>query len=165
LGIGIAGSSRIARSTSRSSSYPTRSTAREWRPTASRRRDLHGVDGVWLLPGTPDRDDDAAYDAIRHCLQARTPFLGTCGGFQFACIELARTTATVTAPAHAESDLDGEQLVIVALARSLCGERRLVRPVAGTRLASICGPEPFGGFHFCGYGLAEGYPRSSRQPE
>ena len=24
-------------------------------------RDLDGVDGVWLLPGTPYRDDDAAY--------------------------------------------------------------------------------------------------------
>ncbi len=119
--------------------------------------DLDAVDGVWLLPGTPYRDDDAAYRAIRHCVQARKPFLGTCGGFQYACIELARELGIATAPAHAESDPDGEQLVIVALRCSLYGELRTVRPVAGTRLASICGSEPFEGFHFCGYGLADQY--------
>jgi CTP synthase (UTP-ammonia lyase) len=118
-------------------------------------RDLEGVDGIWLLPGTPYRDDDAAYDAIRHCLKAGTPFLGTCGGFQYACVELARALADVTGAAHAESDPDGDQLVIVPMACSLYGERRTVWPVAGTRLASICGSEPFEGFHFCGYGLAK----------
>jgi CTP synthase (UTP-ammonia lyase) len=117
-------------------------------------RDLGGVDGVWLLPGTPYRDDGAAYDAIGHCLERGTPFLGTCGGFQYACVELARALAGVTGAAHAESDPDGEEHVIVRLACSLYGELRTVRPVAGTRLASICGAEPFEGFHFCGYGLA-----------
>jgi CTP synthase (UTP-ammonia lyase) len=28
-------------------------------------------------------------------------------------------------------------------------------PVAGTRLAEICGVEPFDGFHWCGFGLDE----------
>ena len=54
--------------------------------------------GVWLLPGTPYRDDDAAYAAIRHCLDTGTPFLGTCGGFQYACVELARRLAGVARP-------------------------------------------------------------------
>ena len=44
-------------------------------------RDLIGVSGVWLLPGTPYRDAGAAFAAIRHCLDTGTPFLGTCGGF------------------------------------------------------------------------------------
>jgi CTP synthase (UTP-ammonia lyase) len=129
---------------------------RSWVATDSgAARELEGVDGIWLLPGTPYRDDNAAFDAIRHCLKTGTPFLGTCGGFQYACVELARARAGVTGAAHAESDPDGEQLVIVPLACSLYGERRTVRPVADTRLASICGSDPFEGFHFCGYGLAE----------
>ena len=41
------------------------------------------------------------------------------------------------------------------LACSLYGETREVTPVAGTRLAAICGDEPFEGFHWCGYGLAD----------
>src|ERR1700677_3413088 len=48
-------------------------------------RDLESADGVWLLPGTPYRDDATAYAAIEHCRVSGTPFLGTCGGFQYAC--------------------------------------------------------------------------------
>lgn len=118
-------------------------------------RQLESVDGVWLLPGTPYRDDHVGYQAVRHCLDTGTPFLGTCGGFQYACIELARRLAGVEAAAHAETDPDADELVVVPLRCSLYGERRLVTPVAGTRLAAICGTQPFQGFHFCGYGLAD----------
>jgi hypothetical protein len=31
-------------------------------------RDLASADGIWLLPGTPSRDDQVAFDAIAHCL-------------------------------------------------------------------------------------------------
>jgi hypothetical protein len=46
-------------------------------------------------------------------------------------VELARALAGVTGAAHAESDSDGEELVIVPLACSLYGELRTVRPVGG----------------------------------
>ena len=116
--------------------------------------DLGAADGVWLLPGTPYRDDAAAYRAVAHCLDTGTPFLGTCGGFQYACVELARR-AGVAGAAHAESDPGAEDPVVAPLACSLYGEEREVRPVPGTRLASIVGAEPFSGFYFCGFGLAE----------
>ena len=68
----------------------------EWTPTDSRQaRQLDAVDGVWLLPGTPYRDDEAAYAAIAHCRVSGTPFLGTCGGFQYGCVELARSLAGI----------------------------------------------------------------------
>jgi CTP synthase (UTP-ammonia lyase) len=120
-------------------------------------RDLAAADGVWLLPGTPYRDDDAAFAAIRHCLATGTPFLGTCGGFQYACVELARMRAGVSAAASAEAAPDGEALVVVPLSCTLYGERRTVTPVAGTRVAAICGEVPFPGHHHCGYGLSEAY--------
>ena len=126
-------------------------------------RDLGAAAGVWLLMGSPYRDDAAAFAAIRHCLGTGTPFLGTCGGFQYACIELARSLAGVTGAAHAETEPDAESPVIAPLACKLFGERRLVRPAAGTRLAEICGEEPFEGFHFCGYGLADGYAEALRE--
>lgn len=120
-------------------------------------RSLADADGVWLLPGTPYRDDKAAFAAIDHCLDTGTPFLGTCGGFQYACVGLARSRAGVAAAAHAESDPDAEAPVVAPLACSLYGERRTVTPVPGTRLAAICGEAPFEGFHWCGYGLADAY--------
>jgi CTP synthase (UTP-ammonia lyase) len=115
---------------------------------------LDDVDGVWLVPGSPYRDDGAAYNAIAHCLRTGTPFLGTCAGFQYACVHLARTRAGRADAAHAESEPDATDPVVVALACSLYGERRTVTPVAGTRLATICGQRPFEGFHWCGFGLA-----------
>ncbi len=128
----------------------------EWIATQSERAgDLREVDGVWLLPGTPYRNNEAAYLAIRHCIETRTPFLGTCGGFQYACVELARTMADAAGAAHAETEPDGAELVIEPLTCSLYGERRTVVPVAGTRLAASCGAEPFEGYHHCGYGLAD----------
>jgi CTP synthase (UTP-ammonia lyase) len=119
-------------------------------------RDLESADGVWLLPGTPYRDDAAAYAAIEHCRVSGTPFLGTCGGFQYACVGLARSLAGIEGAAHAESDPDTGQLVIVPLRCSLYGEHRQVEPVPGTLLARICGDQPFAGFHWCGYGLDPG---------
>ena len=120
-------------------------------------RELDRYDGIWLLPGTPYRDDDAARAAIHHCLETGTPFLGTCGGFQYACVELARSLAGVSGATSAELDPDGDALVVAPLACTLYGERRTVTPVPGTRLAAICGAEPFEGHHHCGYGLADAY--------
>jgi CTP synthase (UTP-ammonia lyase) len=126
-----------------------------WTATDSREaRELESADGVWLLPGTPYRDDAAAYAAIAHCRRSGTPFLGTCGGFQYACVDLARALAGIAGAAHAESaDAGAGELVVVPLRCSLYGERRLVEPVPGTRLAQSCGDQPFTGFHWCGYGL------------
>jgi CTP synthase (UTP-ammonia lyase) len=118
--------------------------------------DLESADGVWLLPGTPYRVDEAAYAAIEYCRRSGTPFLGTCGGFQYACVSLARSLAGIGGAAHAESDPDASQLVVVPLRCSLYGERRQVEPVPGTLLARICGDQPFSGFHWCGYGLDPG---------
>jgi CTP synthase (UTP-ammonia lyase) len=122
-----------------------------------RARDLGEADAVWLLPGTPYRNDGAAHAAIRHCLDTDTPFLGTCGGFQYACVELARSRAGLAAADSAELSPDGEELVVVPLACTLYGERRTVTPVLGTRLADVCGDAPFDGYHHCGYGLADEY--------
>jgi CTP synthase (UTP-ammonia lyase) len=116
-------------------------------------RALDEVDGVWLLPGSPYRDDHAAYAAIAHCLETDTPYLGTCAGFQYACVQLMRTWADRPQAAHAETDPDDPHPVVRALACTLYGERRRVTPVPHTRLATICGTEPFDGYHHCGFGL------------
>src|SRR6185312_17098660 len=50
-----------------------------------------------------------------------------------------------------------DALVVAPLTCALHGERRTVTPVPGTRLAAICGAEPFEGHHQCGYGLAAAY--------
>jgi len=119
---------------------------------SSAARDLAGVDGVWLVSGGPYKDDDAVLAAIDYCIDSGTPFLGTCSGFQYACIAVVRRQGLEAI--HSEAEPDAADPIIARLACSLYSEERLVVPVAGTRLASICGSEPFLGFHYCGFGLA-----------
>jgi CTP synthase (UTP-ammonia lyase) len=114
-------------------------------------RALDGFDGVWMLPGTPYRDDAAALAAIDWARDAGTPLLGTCGGFQYAALSLLGPDAV-----HAEVSPGAADAEIAPLACSLVGEEREVTPVPGTRLAAICGAAPFTGFHFCNYGLSDG---------
>jgi len=124
---------------------------------------LDDVDGVWLAPGTPYRDDDAVYALIAHARSGGIPFLGTCGGFQYALVEFARNVAGIADAAHAESDPHAPEPVVGMLGCSLVGARRTVRSVPGTRLAELCGTDPFPGFHWCNYGLRPEWSEQLRQ--
>jgi CTP synthase (UTP-ammonia lyase) len=126
-----------------------------WLPTEGAR--LEGFDGVWVLPGTPYRDDDAVDAAIGFAREQGMPILGTCGGFQYMTVEFARNAAGIAGAAHAETDPDAEDVVVARLSCSLVGEERMVSAVPGTRLASLCGIEPFAGFHWCNFGLSAAY--------
>jgi CTP synthase (UTP-ammonia lyase) len=118
---------------------------------------LDGYDGVWVLPGTPYRDDAAVDAAIRVARERGMPILGTCGGFQYMAVEYARNAVSIAGASHEETDPDGGEIVVGRLSCSLIGEQRTVVAVPGTRLASLCGLEPFTGFHWCNYGLSDAY--------
>jgi len=114
---------------------------------------LAEADGVWAVPGTPYADEAAVHAVLRHRREEGLPTLGTCGGFQHMVLEFARNRIGVHEAAHEETEPDAEQVVVSALSCSLVGERRPVTAVPGTRMAEICGHEPFDGFHFCTYGV------------
>ena len=118
-------------------------------------RHTGAYDGVWIAPGSPYRDDETVFRAIGIARALGQPLLGTCAGFQYAVLEIARNTSIDAG--HAENPGDARDIVIDRLACGLYGERRQVRPVAGTRFAAACGDEPFDGYHFCGYGLNPEY--------
>src|SRR5829696_592648 len=124
---------------------------------------LDEADGVWLAPGTPYRDDGAVYALIREVRERGVPFLGTCGGFQYSLVEFARNVAGIADATHEESDPHAPEPVVGMLGCSLVGARRTVTPVPGTRLAELCGTEPFPGFHWCNYGLRPEWSEQLRQ--
>ena len=129
----------------------------EWLPTDGPwAGDLAGFDGIWLVPGSPYADDSAAYAAVTWARERDVPFLGTCGGLQYAVVEFFRNVLGVTEASHAESDGVADTNVVKALACSLMGEERLVRPVPGTRFSDLVGGQPFVGMHYCSYGPALG---------
>jgi CTP synthase (UTP-ammonia lyase) len=125
----------------------------EWMATdGDRVTDLSGSNGVWLTPGSPYANDAAAYDAVRWARENDVPFLGTCGGLQYAVVEYFRNVLGVGDASHAESDGAGGSTVIHQLACSLHGQERLVRPVPSTRFARLVDDEAFIGMHYCAYG-------------
>jgi CTP synthase (UTP-ammonia lyase) len=115
---------------------------------------LARFDALWIVPGTPYRDDAAVYAAAEAARVGGVPILGTCGGFQYMMVEYARNVAGIADAAHAETDPDAVLHAVAPLACSLVGQERTVTTVPGTRVAALCGTAPFAGFHFCSYGLA-----------
>src|ERR1044071_3154400 len=66
----------------------------QWIPTpslleAGALRALQSFDGLWASPGSPYLSFDGMLNGIRFAREQNWPFLGTCGGFQYALIELA----------------------------------------------------------------------------
>jgi CTP synthase (UTP-ammonia lyase) len=120
-----------------------------WVPTDSG-ADLTSYDGVWLVPGSPYADDAAVLRALTAVREGGVPFLGTCGGMQYAVVEFARSVLGDAEASHAESDGEAPGNVVSALACSLDGKERLVTPVPGSRFAEWV-REPFVGMHFCSY--------------
>jgi len=115
------------------------------------------ADGLWLIPGTPYKNDEVAYQAIEHARTSNQPFLGSCGGFQYALVEFARNVAGITHAQHGELSPHSDTQVVSSLSCSLIAQERQIRPVKQTRLAEICGEAAFNGFHFCNYGLSAEY--------
>lgn len=125
----------------------------EWLPTdGDRVRHLEGFDAIWVTPGSPYANDSAVYDAVTWARERDVPFLGTCGGLQYAVVEYFRNVLHVSDASHAESESVDAGNVVHVLACSLQGEERVVRPIEGTRLWELVGGEPFIGMHYCSYG-------------
>ena len=117
---------------------------------------LGHVDAVWCVPASPYRSTEGALAAIRRARERGMPFLGTCGGFQHAVVEFARNVAGIAAAGHAETEPEGEALVISPLACALRDVAGRVSFVEGSRLYGIYGPAPVEEEYMCGYGLNPG---------
>jgi len=115
------------------------------------------ADGLWLVPGSPYRDDAVVYAAIAKARTSGQPFLGTCAGFQYAVLEFARNVVGIADADHAETNPGGRTLVIDRLSCSLEAKERDVTAVPGSRMHALCGNAPFRGFHWCNFGLAPAY--------
>ena len=122
---------------------------------------MTAYDAVWLVPGSPYADDQAVLGSLTAVRTSGTPFLGTCGGLQYAVVEFTSQVLGRRAT-HAEIDGLDDDNVVAPLACSLQGEARLVTPVPGTRFAGWV-DEPFVGLHYCSYGPTEAAVRELQQ--
>jgi CTP synthase (UTP-ammonia lyase) len=119
--------------------------------------DLGRFDAIWLVPGSPYENPDGAIAAVRTAREDGIPFLGTCGGFQYALIEFARNVCQLSAVENAEVTPDADEYLIVELGCSLKGHEEAVMIAPGTRAAAISGPGRRTERYHCDYGLNAAY--------
>jgi len=119
--------------------------------------DLGRFDGIWLVPGSPYESADGAMAAARTAREGGIPFLGTCGGFQYALLEFARDVCGLPAVENAEVTRDADEYLIVELECSLKGHEEAVMIVPGTHAAKISGPGRRTERYHCDYGLNAAY--------
>lgn len=126
----------------------------EWLPTpdVTNPSVLNNYDAIWLVPGSPYLNDDGAFMAIRHARENNLPFLGSCGGFQYAVVEYARNVLGWEDAGHAETDTGG-RLVIAPLSCSLVEKTGTIVIQPETRLAGLYGKSEIEEGYHCNYGV------------
>ncbi|WP_446692698.1 CTP synthase C-terminal region-related (seleno)protein [Serratia aquatilis] len=113
---------------------------------------LRDYDAIWVVPGSPYRNDEGVFMAIRYAREQNVPFLGSCGGFQYAVVEYARNVMGWFDAGHAETD-SGGRLVIAPLSCSLVEKSGTVVFMPDTLIASAYGKlETQEGYH-CNFGV------------
>ncbi len=77
---------------------------------------LEKFDGIWAAPGSPYKSFDGMLKGIEFARRRDWPFLGTCGGFQYALIECARNVLGIKDADSAENDSGSKNIVIYPVA-------------------------------------------------
>jgi CTP synthase (UTP-ammonia lyase) len=98
----------------------------EWIPTPSlitpdADKILESFDGLWASPGSPYKNFDGMLKGIEFARRRDWPFLGTCGGFQYALIEFARNVLGITDADTAENNSGSKNIVIYPVACAVTG--------------------------------------------
>lgn len=96
----------------------------EWIPTPSlteseAKKVLEGFDGLWASAGSPYKSMDGMLAGIEFARRRDWPFLGTCGGFQYAVIECARNVLGLKDADTAENNSGSKNIVIYPVACSV----------------------------------------------
>jgi CTP synthase (UTP-ammonia lyase) len=93
----------------------------QWLPTLSlvedsAKKTLESFDGLWAAPGSPYKSMDGMLKGIEFARRRDWPFLGTCGGFQYAVIEFARNVLDIKDANTAENNSGSKNIVIYPVA-------------------------------------------------
>jgi CTP synthase (UTP-ammonia lyase) len=98
----------------------------EWIPSASAlepnaEKLLESFDGLWASPGSPYKSFDGMLKGIEFARRRDWPFLGTCGGFQYALIECVRNVLGIADADSAENNSGSKNIVIYPVACAVPG--------------------------------------------
>jgi len=92
---------------------------------------LESFDGIWAAPGSPYKSFDGMLKGIEFARRRDWPFLGTCGGFQYALIECARNVLGIKDADTAENNSGSKNIVIYPVACAVPDRAKDVPKLSG----------------------------------
>jgi CTP synthase (UTP-ammonia lyase) len=109
----------------------------QWLPTPSlispdAGKTLESYDGLWASPGSPYLSFDGMLKGIEFARTRDWPFLGTCGGFQYALIECARNVLGIQDADSAENQSGSKNIVIYPVACAVPDRQGNAPKLSGT---------------------------------
>lgn len=122
---------------------------------------LASYDGLWGSAGSPYKSFDGMLAGIEYARVHDRPYLGTCGGFQYALIECVRNVEGIRDATTAEEEPKAKNIVIypvscavpnrAANAPKLSGVVPNIHLEKGSRLASCYETEDVSEEYFCNF--------------
>jgi CTP synthase (UTP-ammonia lyase) len=109
----------------------------EWLPTPSlatpnAEKILETFDGLWAAPGSPYKSFEGILKGIEFARRRDWPFVGTCGGFQYALIEFARNVLNIQDADTAENNSGSKNIVIYPVACAVPNRKGDAPKLSGT---------------------------------
>ncbi|MGH9643660.1 MAG: glutamine amidotransferase-related protein [Terriglobales bacterium] len=95
---------------------------------------LDSYDGLWASPGSPYKSFDGMLKGIEFTRVHNRPFLGTCGGFQYALIECARNVIGIADANTAEENPGGKNIIIYPVACALPNRKKGAPKLSGVEV-------------------------------
>jgi CTP synthase (UTP-ammonia lyase) len=109
--------------------------------------------GIWIAPGSPQKNMDNTLWAIRYARENNVPCLGTCGGFQHLIIEYARNVLGFKDAQHTEYDPYASNLFISQPSCPLAGREMELTFSSGSQVAAIYGAVTATEQYYCNFGV------------
>ena len=92
---------------------------------------LESFDGIWAAPGSPYKSLDGMLKGIEFARKRDWPFLGTCGGFQYALIECARNILGIKDADSAENNSGSKNIIIYPVACAVPNQKKGAPKLSG----------------------------------
>ncbi|MEM9603526.1 MAG: hypothetical protein AAGA11_11730 [Pseudomonadota bacterium] len=125
--------------------------------STAEREDFGAADGIWCTPASPYASEAGAMRAIAHARTSATPFLGTCGGYQYAVLEYARRVLGLKDADNTEVNPDTPTPVINGLQCALVEVQGRVNLLPDSQAAALAGDTAVQAAYHCSYGVNRAY--------
>ena len=121
--------------------------------------------GIWSAPGSPFKSLQGAVNAIRYAREHNIPHLGTCAGFQYTVIEIARNMLGYEDAQHEEYTSASSRLFVSKLVCSLAGKTMNIRLKEGTQAFRWYGKRETEEDYYCNFGINPEFEDKLVHPE